>query len=74
MLIISAGTSRVVLRLLKGQLRTLNQSRIWGIRESSTIGSAHDRIPADLAKLWPTLEEMGSGLGDNEIQGDGLTR
>jgi hypothetical protein len=65
MLIISSGTSRAVIRLASGHLFTSNQSQAWGKRGLSTIDSAHDRIPADLAELLPSLEELGLTSGDN---------
>jgi hypothetical protein len=65
MLIISSGTSRAVIRLASGHLFTPNQSRTWGRRGVSTIDSAHDRIPSNLAELLPSLEELGLSSGDN---------
>lgn len=65
MLIVSTGTGRAILKLASAQLRTSNRIGLSGTREISTAKSTHDRVPADLAELLPTLEELGLGSGDN---------
>lgn len=65
MLIVSTGTGRAILKLASGQLRTSTRTRSWGTSGISTAESSHDRVPADLAELLPTLEELGLRSGDN---------
>ena len=65
MLILSTGAGRAVLTLASAQLRTSSQIRSSGTRGNSTAECTKDRVPADLAELLPTLEELGLGSGDN---------
>jgi len=65
MLIVSTGTGRAILKVAYAQLRTSTLTRSWGTRGISTAETSHDRVPADLAELLPTLEELGLGSGDN---------
>ena len=65
MLILSTGAGRAVLKLASAQLRTSSRIGLTGIKGISTANSTHERVPADLAGLLPTLEELGLGSGDN---------
>jgi len=70
MLIVSTGSGRAILKLASDQFRTSTRSRSWGTRGISTAESSHDRVPADLAELLPTLEDLGLGSGDNGMSTD----